>query len=111
MSKLNQTVFLIEADAVVERKLSDLMDLVPTTSRPDGIGTKDYARENDDGAGVYTWATWGGPERLMSQHVTIDEAVARVEDIWIGEIFGSTEVAVYATAEAANAALADMLAD
>ena len=102
MSKLNDTVFVIQAGAVIERTLRDLMDLVPTTSRPDGTGTKDYARENDDGAGVYTWMTWGGPERLLSQHDSLEDAVSRVEDLWISDIFNNTEIAVYpnrATAE------------
>lgn len=111
MSKLNDTVFIIKSGAVVERTLRDLMDYVPTTSRPDGIGTKDYARENDDGAGVYSWVTWGGPERLLQQFDDMAAAVSYVEDLWIVDIFNNTELAVYASEKDAQQALADEIAD
>ena len=105
MSTLQAAVWIVQGGTVKQTTLADLMYLVETTPRPDGIGTKRYARENDDG-----WATYAyfGRERLLHQFASEEEAIAAVEEIWIGEIFNNNQIDVYLTEREALEVLADM---
>ena len=106
-SALDQEVFFVENGAVQSCALRSFADLIETTTRPDGVGPKRYKKQVADGWAVCYWVTYGGPERVISTHESEGEAVAAVEAIWADEIWASEDVALFATRDAAEAALAD----
>lgn len=51
---------------------------------------------------VARWATWGGPEVIVSRHESEAEAQAAVEDIWIMDIYDNGEESIFFTREEAQ---------
>jgi len=109
MSKLNEKVWVIRNNIAVEVTLRDLDKHIEISTRPTGVGTKHYVTQVNDKWCHAVWVTYGGPERIIAQFETEQEAISAVEDAWLHDIWNNTEETVYATKEAAEVVLADAI--
>lgn len=109
MSKLNQTVWIIQGGRVVETTYADLIGYIDTTTRPTGVGPSHYVCQDDDGRWcVAHWVTSNGPEHIFGRYDSEADAVATIEAIWIDQIQHSDEVVVYSHKALAEAVLAEI---
>lgn len=111
MSKMDETVWIMRDGAVEQTTFRALFDYLPMTCRADGIGPKHWAVADGERWSVYVRPTSAGPDIRLRSYDTEDEAIADVEGIWIRELYDSDEIELFATQEAANAALRDLLDD
>jgi hypothetical protein len=117
MSKitLSTPCYFVENGEVKESTLESFDRYIETTTRPAGVGPKYYATtvsrprdavyDADDNliepAGysdvwaLAYWATWGGPERVIQEFATEEEAVAAAEALYVQEILDNGEMAIY----------------
>ena len=112
--KLDRQVFTIDYDAqkVVTQTYRDLFDLVETIPRPEGIGTKYYAKEV--GFEDQMWAVCyfdAGRENRLTFAATENEAISLVEDLWIYDIENHFDTVVLSSFEQAQELLQQYLDD
>lgn len=131
MTKLDQECFTVWDGKVEQGTLADFSHFIETTTRPHGVGYKYYAttvsRRNesdtdDDGNEVLPeevfrdqwvlakWATWCGPEVVVLEFESEDEASAAAEDSYVYDILHNSEFPIYLDRQSAEADLADWIA-
>lgn len=129
---LNTTCYNVEDGEIVEGKLSDFDNLIECTTRPTGVGYKYYATTvrarnesdtDDDGNEVMPteefrdqwvlakWATWGGPQVVVREFDTEEEAEAAAEETYVHDILNHSDTYVYLDRAQAEQALASQQAN
>lgn len=76
MSKLDQTVFLIEDGKIIESKICDLSGYIDETTTPLGVGPRYHTRGNE----LWTWGHAGNFPRMLETFDTDEEAEAALEE-------------------------------
>lgn len=132
MNTLNTTCYTIEDGKIVEGKLADFDLYIESTTRPTGVGYKYYAttvqrdieRDTDqvdeDGYTITEtvqedvwvlakWATWGGPQVVVREFETEDEAKAAAEETYVYDILNNQETPIYLDRADAESALAQQI--
>lgn len=135
MSKITlaTTCYTIANGAIVEGTLTDFDGYIETSPRPQGVGKKFYAttfsrdikREtgalDSDGEPITEfarvdvwalayWATWAGPEVVVQEYATEEEADAAAEQTYVYDILNNSEISIYLDRASAEEDLADALA-
>jgi hypothetical protein len=125
---LHTPCFYIEDGEVREGVLGDFDNLIETATRPTGVGYKYYvttihrrvdAVYDDEGNEIEPerieevwalakWATWNGPEIVVQEFDSEEEANAAAEQTYVHDILGNSEVCVYLDRESAEAELKDL---
>lgn len=129
---LNTTCFTVQRAAVVEGTLADFDHFIERTTRPTGVGYKYYATTvsrssesdtDDDGNEVLPaeefsdvwvlakWATWGGPEVVVREFDTEDDARAAAEESYVYDILHNSEMVIHLDRDGAVRELAQQMED
>lgn len=118
MTTLNTACYTIKDGAIIEGTLANFTCYIESTTRPQGVGYKYYAttvtrdveRETDEvdengyaitetvPADVWAlakWATWGGPEIVVREFETEEEANAAAEETYVQDILGNNEITIH----------------
>lgn len=122
---LKTPCFYVQDGKVCEGTLADLDHFIETTTRPTGVGYKYYVttisrrvdavyddednkiepERMEDVWALANWATWGGPEVIVSEFDSEEEANAAAEEIYIYDILNNSEFSVHFDRESAEAEL------
>lgn len=105
MSKLDQVVYVIEDGKIIESRIRDLDGYIEETTTPRGVGPRYHVRENE----LWTWGHQGSLPALIRAYDTEAEAQEALEDSFADDFWRCSEILAFATREAAEAALAEML--
>lgn len=133
---MNQTLdtqcFTIEDGRIFAGILRDFDNLIARTTRPHGVDYKYYATTlrvrnesdtDDDGKEVLPteeyrnqwvlakWATWGGPQVVVRELDTEEEALDAAEETYVYDILHHAEAQIYLDLAEAEQALASQQAD
>lgn len=109
MANLNTTCYTIEDGKIVEGTLSDFDMYIEKTTRPTGVGYKYYATTENDVWVLAKWATWGGPQVVVREFETEDEAKAAAEETYVYDILNNQETPIYLDRADAESALAQQI--
>lgn len=131
---LSTQCWTIHTGSLIEGTLADHSKHIETTTRPTGVGYKYYVTttvadvdrdtEQRDAEGyaitetvraemwaLAVWATWGGPERIVSTYDTEAEAHAAAEATYVQDILNNPDYLVFLDKETAQKALAEAMND
>lgn len=127
---LKTPCFYVQDGKVCEGTLGDLDRFIETTTRPTGVGYKYYVttvsrrvdavyddEDNEiepefmkDVWALAKWATWSGPEVVVREFDSEEEANAAAEETYVYDILNNSEMSVHfdrASAEAELQAIQD----
>ncbi len=130
MTNLTTACYNIEDGKVVEGTLADFSGFIEQTTRPNGVGYKYYTttvertvevdtgQVDEDGDAITErvetdvwvlakWATWGGPQVVVREFKSEEEANAAAEDTYVYDILRNSEIEIYLDRADAERALAD----
>ena len=135
MSKIITTLktpcFYVQDGEVREGTLADFSHFIETTTRPTGVGYKYYVttvsrrteavyddedkeiepERMEDVWALAKWATWGGPEVIVSEFDSEEEANAAAEETYVYDILNNSEMSVHLDRESAEAELKSLQDD
>jgi hypothetical protein len=122
---LNTTCYTVEATGqIVTGTLNDFEHHIETTTRPNGVGYKYYpttikrpiydetgdlalcadgSPAHDDIWVLAKWATWGGPQVVVSEHDSEEAAQQAAEETYIHDILNNTEELIFLSLAKAEA--------
>ena len=111
---LSTTCFTVQNNQIVEGTLADFDYLIETTTRPTGVGYKYYAttitRTPEETAMdiwvLAKWTTWNGPEVVVRECESEEEANQAAEEKYIHDILNNNEFSIYLDRSGAEAELA-----
>ena len=129
MTTLSTTCFTVQDGKIVEGTLADFTCYIESTTRPTGVGykyyvttvTRDIERDTDqvdeDGYVITEtvqddvwvlakWATWGGPERVVREFDSEEEANAAAEERYVYDILNNADMSIYLDRASAESDLA-----
>lgn len=118
MTNLTTTCFTTQDGKIVEGTLADFTCYIESTTRPTGVGykyyvttvTRDVERDTDqvdeDGYVITEtvrddvwvlakWATWGGPEVVVREFESEEEANAAAEETYVHDILNNSEMTIH----------------
>lgn len=118
MNTLNTTCYTVQDGQIVEGTLADFTHFIETTTRPTGVGYKYYAttvtrmieratdKLDENGYTIYEeveadvwvlakWATWGGPQVVVSEHESEEEAEDAAEQTYVYDILNNSEFVIW----------------
>lgn len=112
IATLKTPCFYVQDGKVCEGALGDLDRFIETTTRPTGVGYKYYVttvsrrvdavyddedneiepERMEDVWVLAKWATWGGPEVIVREFDSEEEANAAAEETYVYDILNNVEV-------------------
>lgn len=118
MTNLTTTCFTTQDGKIVEGTLADFTCYIESTTRPTGVGykyyvttvTRDVERDTDqvdeDGHVITEtvqddvwvlakWATWGGPEVIVREFESEEEANVAAEETYVHDIMNNSEMTIH----------------
>jgi len=104
MSKLDQVVFVIEGDEIIEGTIRSFDGYIDETTTPLGVSARYHVRENE----LWTWGHAGNFPRLVRAYETEAEAIEALEDTFADDFWNCSEILAFATREAAEECLAQL---
>jgi hypothetical protein len=131
MTNLTTTCFTVQDGKIVEGTLADFTCFIESTTRPTGVGykyyvttvTRDVERDTDqvdEDGDVITetveddvwvlakWATWGGPQVVVREFESEEEANTAAEETYVHDILNNPEISIHFCEEDAKADLDQM---
>ena len=108
MTNLATTCFTVQDGKIIEGTLSDFTCFIESTTRPTGVGYKYYSTtvEGDVWA-LVKWATWSGPEVIVQEFDSEQEANTAAEETYVQDILNNSEMQIHLDRGAAERELAD----
>jgi hypothetical protein len=112
------TCFTVQNGKIVKGTLADFTCFIETTTRPNGMGYKYYVisvnrdveratdRVDEDGYIITEtveddvwvlakWASWGGPQVIIREFESEQEANAAAEETYIYDILNNSEISIH----------------
>lgn len=117
----------VEKKAIVAGVLDDFRHFIRTTTRPTGVGPVYYATTRSRSVDTYDaegnqngektedfwvlahWVTWAGPEHIVRECDSEQEALAAAESIYVQDILDNNEMGIYLDRATAERVLAETL--
>jgi hypothetical protein len=104
MSKLDETVFVIENDEIVECKISDLDGYIDITTTPRGVAPRLHLRDNE----LWSWGVQGNSPYKIREFETEEQAQEALEDRFADDFWECYSITAFSTREAAEKCLAEL---
>jgi len=91
MSKLDQVVFVIENDQIVESTIRDLSGYIDETTTPAGVAPRFHVR----GTELWTWGKNGNNPRCVNKYDSAEEAEDALEDTFLYDFWNCSEILAF----------------
>lgn len=134
MTDLATTCFTVEDGKIIEGTLNDFRCYIKSTTRPTGIGYEYYAttvtrsferdtwQMDEDGEPITEpvqedvwvlakWATWGGPEVVVREFESEEQAKTAAEETYVYDILNNSEMSIHLERSDAESELAELQAE
>lgn len=92
---LNTPCFTVCDGQVVEGVLNNFSQYIEMATRPEGVGPRFYVKSLGDHWALVQWATWNGPEVIVENFDTQQEAEAAAERTYVDDILCNQEVLIF----------------
>jgi len=108
MTPLKTPCFVVIDGAVVDGTLGDYSRFIAETTRPDGVGRRYYVTTTGTRWALAKWATWAGPQVVVQEYDTEEEAWCAAEVIYVHDILHNTDILIHLDRAAAELELKEL---
>lgn len=105
MSKLDTTVYLVEAGQITETTIRMCGGYIDVTTTPRGVAPRMHVR----GSELWTWGYQGNFPKLVRTYDTEGEAREALEETFLRDFWNASDILAFTTREAAEQFVTDDL--